>query len=415
MRRDSLWFHRDFRMLWAGDTVGQFGTYTGHALLPMLAVTVLAASPMEMGVLTAAEFVAFLALGLPAGVWVDRMRRRPLLLGGALARGVLLLSVPLAGWLGMLTITHVIVVALLVGTCTLFFDVAYQSYLPALVGRARLVEGNAKLQASQSAAQIAGPGLGGGLAQLAGSVSALAATGGSHLVSALLLGRIRAHEPRPTRSRSTTLRADITEGLRFVFGNPNLRAITLGATTGSLANTAYNAVGMLFLIRTVGMSPAEVGLTLAAGGTGGVLGALSAGWWTRRIGQARSIWLVPLFTWPALLLVPLAAPGWRAMLVPIALAIVGYGIIVFNVAQVSYRQAICPDHLLGRMNATVRFVMWGAMPIGGLLGGLLGEWIGVHATVWVTTLAECAAAVVLACSPLRRVSSTVDPAAATPV
>jgi predicted MFS family arabinose efflux permease len=408
MRRDSLVFHRDFRMLWAGDTASQFGTFVGNTVLPLLAATALAASPLEMGVLTAAEKAAFLVLGLPAGVWVDRMRRRRIMIGADLARGSLLLTIPLAWWAGILTLHQLIVVALLVSVCTLFFDVAYQSYLPSLVGRARLVEGNAKLQTSQSVANVTGPGLAGILAQLLGAATAGAAVGVSFLTSGACLLRIRSHEPEPARRRDSRLRSDVAEGLRFVFGNRTLRSVTACTASGNLAGGAFTAVEVLFLSRVLGLPASGVGAMLAAGGLGGVLGALTASGWMRRVGQARAVWLVPLLTWPAQLLVPLAAPGWRLGLAALGLAAVGYGIVVYNVAQVSYRQAICPDRLLGRMNASVRFVVWGTLPIGGLLGGALGEWIGVRATVWATSVGLALTVLWVVCSPLRTLRDIPD-------
>jgi predicted MFS family arabinose efflux permease len=396
----SLWFHRDFRLLWAGDTVSQFGTLVGHTVLPLLAVTVLAATPLEMGLLTAAETVAFLALGLPAGVWVDRARKRSLMQWANLARGALLSSVPVAWWLDLLTLPQLVVVALLTGVCTLFFDVSYQSYLPALVDRGQLLEGNAKLQTSQSLALVTGPGIGGALTQLVGAANAVTATAASYLASAALLRGIRTVEAPPRRP-VTSLRADIAEGLRFVFGNPTLRAIVACTATANLANGAFTAVEVLFLTRHVGLDAAGVGIVLSIGGAGGVFGALTASWWIRRIGQARAIWLVPALAWPFELLVPLAAPGWRVVLAPIGLAVFGWAVILYNVAQVSYRQAICPDRLLGRMNASVRFVVWGVMPLGGLAGGVLGELIGVPAAVWTCVAGLLLGALWVLLSPLR--------------
>nr|WP_208407613.1 MFS transporter [Amycolatopsis granulosa] len=388
-------------MLWAGDTVSQAGTFVGQTVLPLLAATVLAATPGEMGLLTAAENAAFLLIGLPAGVWVDRMRRRPLMLRADFTRAALLLTVPVAWWAGALSLAQLIVVGLLVSVGTVFFDISYQSYLPSLVGREHLLEGNAKLQTSQSVAQVAGPGIGGGLVQLAGAANAVLATGAGYLASALFLLRIRTPEPEPEPHDGTPLRAQIAEGLRFVFGNPTLRAVVLCTSGGNFAGTVVISMQVLFLTRDLGLSPSAVGLVLAIGSGGGVLGALTAGFWTRLIGQARSIWLVPLVTWPLQLLLPLARPGWSVALGVLGLAVTGYGIVVYNVAQVSYRQAICPDRLLGRMNATVRFVVWGTMPLGGLAGGALGETIGVRATVW----AGCALAAVsmlpVLLSPLR--------------
>lgn len=400
MLRDSLWAHAGFRRLWAGDTVSQFGGFIGQTAIPLLAVTVLAAGPVQMGVLTAAENAAFLFLGLPAGVWVDRMRRRPLMVRADLARAVVLLSVPVAWWAGWLTLSQLIVVTLLVSVCTLFFDIAYQSYLPALVGRERLVEGNAKLQTSQSVAQITGPGIGGWLTQLIGGASTVLVTGAGYLVSALFLSRIKAIEPVPDRHDGRSLRAEVGEGLRFVFGNVTLRAITLCTGTANLSYSAFAAVEILFLTRNLGLSPGGAGTMLTGSGIGGVLGALSSGWWTRRIGQARTIWLVCVVALPCTLLIPLARPGWSVAVVAIGLAFSGYGTVVYNVAQVSYRQAICPDRLLGRMNASVRFVVWGTMPVGSLLGGALGQWIGIRGAVWASLAAYVMGVTPLLLSPL---------------
>jgi predicted MFS family arabinose efflux permease len=409
--RQSLFFHQDFRRLWAGDTVSQFGGFVGQTAIPLLAATALAATPFEMGLLTAAETAAFLLIGLPAGVWVDRMRRRRLMLRADFARSALLLTVPLAWWAGRLTLTHLIVVGLLVGVGTVFFDIAYQSYLPSLVSRERLVEGNSKLQASQSVAQVFGPGAGGALAQLAGAANAVLVTGFGFLISAIFLIRIKSAEPEPNRQQNPHLWPQIAEGLRFVFGNRTLRAIVAATATANLAGGAFSAVQVLFLIHDVGLSPAAVGSLLTAYGAGGVLGAVTSNRVTRRIGQARSIWLVPLLTWPAAVLVPLAAPGWRVGLAVAGVMAMGYGAIVYNVGQVSYRQAICPDRLLGRMNASVRFVVWGTLPLGGLAGGALGEWLGNRATLWVVAVVNILAILWLVCSPLRHLRDI--PAAAT--
>jgi MFS family permease len=402
VRRDSLFFHADFRRLWAGDTASQVGAFAGTTVIPLLAATVLAATPFQMGLLTAAQTAAFLVIGLPAGVWVDRMRRRVLMLRADFVRAALLLSLPIAWWADVLTLTQLIVVASLVGVATVFFDVAYQSYLPTLVGREHLVDGNAKLQASQSVAVLTGPGIGGGLVQLAGAANAVLLTGLGFLTSALCLLRIRTPETVPERHEDAKLLPQILEGLRFVFSDIPLRAIVACTATANLFNGAFTAVEILFLNRTLGLPPAAVGTMLALGGVGGIVGAIFAGPITRRIGQARSIWLVPLLTWPFQLLLPLAEPGWRIVLFPVPLLITGFGIIVYNVAQISYRQAVCPDRLLGRMNASVRFIVWGMLPLGGLLGGVLGETIGIRATLWFAVAGEAASLLWVVFSPLRK-------------
>ncbi|MDT8914269.1 MFS transporter [Amycolatopsis sp. PS_44_ISF1] len=405
MSRDSLFFHADFRRLWAADTASQFGMFVGATAVPLLAAATLAASPFEMGLLTTAETLGFLLIGLPAGVWVDRWPRRPVMLTADLVRAGLVLSIPVAGWTGVLTMAHLLVVVLLTGLATVFFDVAYQAYLPALVGRARLLEGNAKLQAVQSTAQIAGPSAAGALVQLIGAAGTVFGTGLGYLTSALCLGRIRARpsaEPGPERTGSERLRPQIAEGLRFVFADRPLRAIVACTATANLFGAAAQAVEVLFLTRTAGLSPAAVGGLLAAGGVGGVLAAVCSGAIIRRVGQARSIWLLPLLVWPGNLLVPLAGPGWRTALAGFGLAAAGFGVILYNVAQVSYRQAITPDRLLGRMNASVRFVVWGAMPLGGLLGGVLGESLGLTGALWIAMTGQLAGALWVVCSPLRR-------------
>lgn len=378
--------NKDFGNLWAAETVSQFGTTISYTVIPLLAARPLAATPFEMGLLMTASTVAFLLIGLPAGVWVDRMRRKPLMVSMDVLRAALMLSVPVAGWLGVLTLAQLIVVALAVGVATVFFDIAYQSYLPTLVGRENLVEGNSKLQASTSVADISGPGLGGWVSQFLGAANGVLATGLGYLGSALFLVRIRAEEPRPERHEAPHLRREVMEGLRFVFGNRTLRAIIGTTSTANLFHGMQYAVQVLFLVRVIGLTDGQAGLMLTAGGIGGVLGAATAHRMGRWLGQARLIWLAPLVTGPFLLLLPLASPGWQMVLAGAGVAINGYGVILYNVGQVSYRQAICPDHLLGRMNASVRWVVWGSLPLGSFAGGVLATWIGVHETLWVSVI-----------------------------
>lgn len=397
----SLWSHRDFRLLWAGDTISQFGSAIGRTVLPLLAVGALAATPFEMGVLSAASTAAFLLIGLPAGVWVDRLRRRPVMLVADFTRVALLLSVPLAWWLDVLTLPHLVVVALLVGAATVMFDIAYQSYLPALVGREQLVEGNSKLEASRAVAEVSGPAVAGGVAQAVGAAVGVLGTAVGYLASALFLLRIRTEEPPPRKPDKPGLAHEIAEGLRFVFGNRSLRAIVGCTGTANFFGGMAAAVLVLFMVRGLGLSDGVVGLVLSAAGVGGVLGALTVNRWNTRFGQTTVIWLSGLVTWPLGLLVPLGAADWRLGFLIVGEAAIAYGATVYNIAQVSYRQSICPDHLLGRMNASIRFVVWGSMPIGGLLGGVLGGGIGVTATLWVAMTGQALSVLWVVLSPLR--------------
>ncbi|HEX3648641.1 MAG TPA: MFS transporter [Pseudonocardiaceae bacterium] len=402
MAGGSLWRHGDFRRLWLGDTGSQFGEMITNTAAPLLAALVLAATPFQMGLLNAADTAAFLLIGLPAGAWVDRMRRRPLMLGVNVGRAVLLASVPIAWWLGVLTLTQLILVGLFVGGLSVFFDVAYQSYLPSLIGREQLVDGNSKLQASASIAQVSGPALGGGLTQLVGGASAIGVNALTYVWSVLCLLRIRTVEPPVERAPDRNLRREIAEGLKFVFGNRSLVAIVSCTGTSNLSSGIVGAVGVLVLTRQFHAAAGIVGLLLTGGGVGGVLGALCAGRIATRIGQARTIWLSLALTQPFGVLIALAGPGWLLTLYGIGWLAYGFGSVVYNVAQVSFRQSICPDRLLGRMNASVRFLVWGTIPLGSLLGGVLGGAIGIHNTLWVGVGGLVLSPLCVVLSPLRR-------------
>jgi MFS family permease len=401
MAHVTLWRHRDFRLLWAGETVSHFGTAVSAIALPLVAVTTLAVTPLQMGLLTAAETAAFLLIGLPAGAWLDRMRRRPVMLAADVVRGGLLTSIPLAWWAGLLTFEQLLIVALLAGLATVFFDVAYQSYLPSLVGRQVLIEGNSKLESTRSLAQVTGPALGGGLVQLLGATTAVVVDAVSYFVSAAALASVRTREPAPAPAEHPRLRSQIAEGLRFVIGHPLLRPITGCTGMANLFGGLQMAVIVLFMVRELGLSAGMIGLVFTAGGLGGLLGAMTAAWCARYFGQARIIWLSMLVTTPFGLLIPLAEPGWRIALIFIGDIVIGYGVVVYNVAQVSFRQAICPDRLLGRMNASIRFLVWGTLPLGGLVGGALAELLDSRGALWIGMGGEVLAVVWVLASPLR--------------
>jgi MFS family permease len=406
----TLWRHRDFRLLWAGESVAQVGIMISHLALPLLAATALGATPWEMGLLVAAERGAFLLIGLPAGVLLDRVRRLPVMIGANLARFALIASIPAAWAAGVLTFGHLLAVALLAGVATVLFDVGYQSVLPAVVGRAGLVEGNAKLESTRAAAEAAGPAMGGGLVQLAGAAAAVLLDAVGYLVSAALLARMRTRETVPPRDPGRTVRAEMAEGLRYVLGHRLLRPIVLCTGTANLFGGVLAAVSVLFLSRELRQPPAVVGLVLAAGSAAGVLAAVTAGAWIRRLGQGRTLVLALLATGPVALVLPLTTPGAGLAWFALGTAAVAYGGVVYNVAQVSFRQAVCPDHLLGRMNASIRFLVWGTIPLGGLLGGALGELAGLRATLLVTAVGFVLCPVWLLVSPLRRLRDLPAPA-----
>jgi MFS family permease len=413
-RRGGLIWHRDFRLLWTGDTISQFGSEISVLALPLVAVLTLHASTFEVGVLTAVQYAAFLLVGLPAGAWCDRIRRRPVMIATDAIRAALLASIPIAAALGVLTLGQLLTVALLLGLATVFFDVAYQSYLPSLVDHADLVEGNAKLQASQSVAHVTGPTVGGYLVQLFTAPFAILADAASFALSAVSVGMIRTAEPAPPRPPQRNLVREVGEGLRFVLRHPVLRMIAATTGTSNLFNAAFGAVVVVFFVRGLDLAPGTIGALMSAGSVGGIVGALSVGWVTRRIGQARTIWVSLVVTTPLALLIPLTQRGAGLALFVVGYFAFSYGVVLYNVAQVSFRQALCPPALLGRMNATMRFLVWGTMPLGGLLGGALGTVIGLRPTLWVTTVGGVLATGWVLASPLRTLRDLPSAAAGEP-
>ncbi|NRQ35070.1 MFS transporter [Nonomuraea sp. NN258] len=408
MRISALLRLRDFRLLFLGDTASQVGAQILMLALPLAAVTALRASPAEVGVLAMCQTLAFVVIGLPAGALVDRLSKRAVMVVSDLGRALALASVPVAWGLDALTMPQLYVVAVLLGACTVFFDVAYQSYLPHLVARDGLVGANSALEVVRTVAQLGGPGAGGYLVQVLGAPFALAATVGGFAWSALCLGRIRRPEPR-TRpgdlvgpgSGRVRLGREIGEGLRFVLGHRLLRRIAGCTATANLFSAMAQPMILLLLARELGLAPGTIGLLMAAGGLGGLAGAFAAGPLARRIGQGPAIWLAIAVPAPLLFLLPWAAADWRLTLVALQEFAAGAGVVVYNVTQLSFRQAVTPEPLLGRMTATMRFLVWGTLPLGGLLGGILGEVIGIRNALLVAACGGCLAFLWVFTSPLR--------------
>jgi MFS family permease len=400
--RRTLWRHRNFLLLWSGQTVSEMGSAVTQLALPLTAVVVLRASTFEVGALTAAGYAAFALIALPAGAIVDRRAKRRVMIWCDAARMLIIGSVPLAAAFGALTLGQLYAVALTAGVCTVFFDVSYQSYLPVLIGTEDLVDGNGKLGATQSFAQVVGPGLGGGLVGLFGAARAMAADAVSYAVSVASLLAIRAPEEPPRTDQRQKLRKEIAEGLSFVLRDPILRKIVACTGTANLFGSMATALEIIFLVRILHVRPADTGLLIAVASLGGVAGGVLSGRLSRLMGSARIIWFSVLVLSLPQLLIPLAEPGGLIAVFVVGLAVFWFSAVVYNVAQVSYRQAICPPRLLGRMNAAVRWVVWGTLPLGGLLGGAFGAWLGVRTTLWIGFAGSWAAGWWVYFSPLRR-------------
>jgi len=397
----ALLHHKDFRRLWAGDSLSQFGIMTTTLAIPLLAVRTLHATPFEVGLLTTFQYLAFLVIGLPAGAWVDRMRRRNVMIAADLGRAALLGWIPLAAVLGVLSLAQVYAVVLAVGCLTVFFDVSYQSYLPFLVGRDHLVESNAKLQGTQSVAQVAGPSLGGLLVQVLTAPYAILANVGTFLWSASWVGTIRAREPLPERAPDRNLRSEVREGVALVIRHPVLRQVAAATATSNLCSSAAQGMLIVLLARTLSLSAGVIGLLMAAGAVGGLLGALAARPLAAMIGEGPLTWISLAVASPLALVEPFLERNWTLGLFVVAQVGISAGVVMYNVTQVSFRQRLCPERLLGRMNATMRFLVWGTIPLGGLLGGVIGSTAGVRASLLVAAIGQSLAFLWVFFSPLR--------------
>lgn len=370
--------------------------------VPLTAAVSLRATAWQMALLTTAQSAAFLLIGLPAGVWCDRMRRRPLLIVGDLGRAALLGTIPLAWALGSLTMALLFVVAALAGVLGVFFDVSYQSYLPALIGRERLVEGNAALEANRTLASTVGPAVGGYLVQGVGGPVALLLDAVSFAWSGTWIGTIRARESAPVRPAQRHLIREMREGMGFVFGHPVLRAIALYGSTCVFFGAAQRAVLLLFLLHSVRLSPGTIGVLFTCTGAASIGGAVGAAGLAHRFGPARAVVAATMLDCGSGLLIPLAARGAGLGFYVTGSAATAFAVSVFNIIQVSFRQTLCPDALLGRMNATMRFVLWGSGPLGALLGGALGTDFGLRPTMWITAVGQVLPFTWIAISPLAR-------------
>ncbi len=400
--RSRLLRHPDFLKFWGAQAISQFGSQITGLALPLTAILVLHASAFEVAALSTIEFLPFLLFSLPAGVWVDRLPRRPILIAADIGRALALVSVPVAYAADALTIWQLYVVGFGTGVLTVFFDVAYQSYLPSLVEREQLVEGNSKLEVSRSTAQLAGPGLAGGLVELVKAPVAILLDALSFVASAVLLVAIRRPERLSIdeRAAGAGMRAELVEGLRFVLRNPYIRAIASCTATFNFFNSVATALILVYAVRELDMSPGLIGVVLALGNFGALAGALTSARISRRFGVGPTI-IGAAMTGAAVLLLPLASKSTAAAFFLAAQAIAGFGVVVYNTTGISLMQAVTPDRLLGRMNASRRFIVWGTIPLGSLVGGAIAAVSDVRVAIWVGAIGNALAFLPLLFSPIR--------------
>jgi MFS family permease len=407
--RGLLWRDRDFVRLWSAQTISQFGSQVSGLALPFVAILSLHATTFEVAALSAVEIAPFVVLTLPACVWVDRLRRRPLMIAADWGRAAALASIPLAWALGGLTIAQLYVVGFATGCLTVFFDVAYQSYLPSLVSREHLTEGNAKLEVSRAAAQTSGPGLAGLLVAAVTAPYAVVADAISFVASALFARGIRHEEapPQPAADRPR-MRSEIATGLRYTMRHPLLRPLVFQIGLQNFFINMIGAILVVYAVRELDLSAASVGLVFSVGNVGLLVGAPIAGRLARRFGIGPTLVWGGFATGCSFLFVAAAPHSLAIESLAVAQFCWSLGAVLYYVNGISLIQAITPDRLLGRVNASRRFAVWGVIPFANLFGGALGSRFGLHTAIWVGAVGASVSIAPLLASPMRSIREVGD-------
>jgi len=398
----SLFKHPDFLKFWSADSISFFGSQFSALAIPWVAVTTLGADASQMGILGALSLLAFPLFGLFVGVWVDRNLRKRTMIVSNLGRALLLATIPAATILGGLSMNLLYIVSFLVGTLQAFFDIGYQAYVPSLVERTQLVEANSKLETSRSTAQVAGPSIAGVLVQIFSAPYVILGDVLGYFGSATFLSTIRKKEATP-EATGKTVYEDIREGLVVVLRNRSLSSIAGCTATSNLFSNAYGVLLLLFFYNELHMSAFESGIVFTAGGIGSVVGALTSSRISRVLGVGWAIVSGALIFGLASLAFYFAAQPFAIPLMAIAQFIIGVTVVLYNVNQVSYRQALVPLEIQGRMNASMRFIVWGTIPVGAILGGVLGQWLGVRPAIGVAAVGSMLAFLWVILSPVRKI------------
>lgn len=401
----SLWRHRDFVRLWLAQSISAFGARITREGLPILAVTTLAASPGALGVLAAAGSGAALVVGLTSGSFIDRSRRRPILIGADLLRAMVLLSLPVAALLHLVTLPHLLIAAVLVTGASVAFDIASHAYLPALIGKPQLIDGNAKLATTEAIAEVGGPALAGALFQWLTAPIAVVVNAGTYLASAAFLATLRSAEPAPEVEPRQTLTHEMTQGFRLAWAEPRVRALLLMNMAQGLFGGVFSALYILFALRTLGLPTSLLGIAIAAGGIGALMGAGLGPWLARRLGMGPAIILTILCASISAMTISLA-PTERtgALTVLIVTQITGDAFGVASMVLIaSLRQSLLPQSVLGRVGGAFHAAAGGIAIVGALGGGLLGDLIGPRLALAIAGAGFLLIPLIGLLSPLRRV------------
>ncbi len=385
----NIWFNSSFLKLWSGQTISELGSQITLIALPLTAVLLLHVSAEEMGFLRAFSTVPALLMSLLVGVWVDRLRRRPLLLWTDVARMFLLALIPLLAWLHMLRIEYLYVISFFVGVLTVLFDIASTSFITAVVPSEQLVDGNSKMQFSSSFASVVGPGLAGLLVQIMTAPLTITLDAFSYLCSAISIFLIRVTETHMViTDEKRDIRKEIAEGLSTLWGNPILRDMTISSALGSFAISIQQTVFILYIVNDLKLSPLFVGATYTVMGLASILGAYLAPYVSRRIGPGPAVIFGTFIVCVGCFFLTIGQlpPFLIISGLIIGLALFGAGSPLYNINQLSLRQALTPPSLLGRVNASRRFIVFGIMPVGSLIGGAIG---GIFGLRWALFAGAC--------------------------
>lgn len=406
----SVLRNRNFQYLWAGQTVSAIGDQMTGLALPVLAITMLHASEWQIGMMNAAGMSMFLLIGLPAGAWVDRWLKRRVMIFADLVRALVLLSVPLAWWAGVLDVTYLIVGAAIISAANVFFDVSYQSVLPIMLPKDQLPKANSALETTKQTSMLLGPAVIGFLLTIVKAPILMVADSISYFVSLFSISMIKIDESRIAKKDRGRLRDEITEGVKFVTKHPIIGRITASTATFNFFNSGVNTLVPILVLRNMDVSPALFGLAFSVAAGAGLAGALSAAKIGAWIGQGNTVIAGLMLTSVASFGFPIAAMIGDASALPIVIitsALIAFCSLVFNITQVSARQALCPEHLLGRMNASIRFFVWGVMPISALLAGAFATWFGIAPVLFVGAAGAVLSTWFIFASPLRGMKNIV--------
>ena len=405
MSAGSIWTDRDFVRLWAGETVSLIGTQITQFTLPLVAVLTLHTSVFQVGLLNACRTLPVVGVSLFAGVWLDRRRRRPILIACSLGNAVLIGLVPISYGLGLLSIGLLYLICLGTGALSVVFDIGVLSYLPTLVERRHLADSNSKMQASISLSLVAGPGLAGALVGLLTAPVTLSLDAVSYLCSAAGLISVRQPEQSPEVDEvRPPVRSSIAEGIRAVYGSPILRSLLHLSATFNFVQAGFITIFVVYGVRVLQLSPLQLGLVLGAIAVGGIIGAMSSNRISPifGVGPTMLVTLCGATLCPLVLLIPRdGSPVSMAIMIGTEL-LYGFGVLSFNVITVTVRQTVTPNRLLGRMNASYRMVVFGMAPLGAALAGVLGQHLGLRTALVIAVLAFPSAALWSISSPVAR-------------